>query len=127
MKAQTSLAFAKLITMIVQAILVLMEDMPASLLLKMLEAVRNLSSEPQSMRQMQAAGAVQKLVSFIKKGASDSHVKLTPTLHLPLLEVPSRTLPSMCSLFSPGAVSDTKLVGGTCPGLLSEVHICEVV
>lgn len=71
----------------VQALLALMEDVPSSLLLKLLQAARNLSSEPQSMRQMQAAGAVQKLVSFIKKGASDSRVKLTPVLHLPLLEV----------------------------------------
>lgn len=70
-----------------QALLALMEDVPSSLLLKLLQAARNLSSEPQSMRQMQAAGAVQKLVSFIKKGASDSRVKLTPVLHLPLLEV----------------------------------------
>ena len=70
-----------------QAFLALMEDVPSSLLLKLLQTARNLSSEPQSMRQMQAAGAVQKLVSFIKKGASDSRVKLTSVLHLPLLEV----------------------------------------
>lgn len=80
--------------------LALMEDVPSSLLLKLLQTARNLSSEPQSMRQMQAAGAVQKLVSFIKKGASDSRVKLTPVLHLPLLEVSFYVLSSLCTCTS---------------------------
>jgi hypothetical protein len=57
------------------------------LLNKVLQALCNLSSDPQSLRQMQAVRAVTRLVGLLTKGCTDSGVQLTSEMHLPILEV----------------------------------------
>lgn len=71
----------------VQGLLDVLEELPAALVLKALAALRNLSSDPQSMRQMQKAGAVRRLVVLLKKGGTSSRVSLSPHMQLHVLEV----------------------------------------
>lgn len=71
----------------VQALLDVLEELPTALVHKALAALRNLSSDPQSMRQMQKAGAVRRLVVLLKKGGTSSRVSLSPPMQLHVLEV----------------------------------------
>lgn len=82
----------------VQAMLDTLEDLPAPLVLKALAVLRNLSSDPQSMRQMQKSGAVRRMVALLKKGSTGSRVGLSPPMQLHILEVrPRQPLYSLAS------------------------------
>ena len=72
------------------------DDLPAELLTKVLIAIRNLTEDPQAVKQIQEAGGVPVLVSLLRRNASASRVTLTPDMQLPLLEVSS----PMCSPFA---------------------------
>jgi hypothetical protein len=71
----------------------LVDDLPADLLVKALTAVRNLTDDPQAVRQIQEAGGVPLLVTMLRRNATASRVELTPDMHLPLLEARSASLP----------------------------------
>lgn len=68
-------------------LLALLEELPAPLLQKALQAVRSLTEDPQAVRQIQEARGVPALVDLLRRRASRSGVALSAEMQLPLVEV----------------------------------------